>query len=66
MRIRKIFKFENPTPVHTPATIDPTEIYQRFFRYDHTNSRYCRNWKNDPGSGPFFSQIFDSGSGSER
>jgi len=24
------------TPVHTPSTIDPTEIYQCFFTYEMT------------------------------
>ena len=43
--IRKFFKFENPTPVQTPATIiDPTVIYPCFYlRNDHTDSCYCRN-----------------------
>jgi len=39
------FKFENPTPVQTPATvIDPSVIYPCFYlRNDHTDSCYCRN-----------------------
>ena len=47
----KIFKFDNPTPVQTPATIiDPTIIYPCFYlRYGHTDSCYCRNWKVAPG-----------------
>jgi len=39
------FKFENPTPVQTPAIIiDPTVIYPCFYlRNDHTDCCYCRN-----------------------
>jgi len=32
IRVWKFFKLESPTPVQTPATIDPTEIYQSFFK----------------------------------
>jgi len=28
--VRKFFKFENLTPVHSPATLDPIEIYSCF------------------------------------
>jgi len=31
VRVQKLFKFENLTPVQTPANIDPTEIFQCFF-----------------------------------
>ena len=50
IRVRKFFKYENPTPVQTPATIiDPTEIYPCFtLRNDHTDSCYCRNRKLTP------------------
>jgi len=43
IRVRKFFKFENPTPVKTPATIiDPTVIYTCFYlRNDHTDYCYC-------------------------
>ena len=43
--VRLFFKFENPTPVQTPATIiDPTVIYSCFYiRNGHTDSCYCRN-----------------------
>jgi len=41
-----IFKFENQTHVQTPATIDPTEIYQCFcLRNDNADSCCCLNWK---------------------
>ena len=41
-------------------------IYPRFhLRNDHTDSCYSRNGKSYSGSGYGFSQIFDSGSGSE-
>ena len=46
IRVRNFFKLENPTPVLTPATIDPTEIYLCFYlRNDHADSCYCRIWK---------------------
>jgi len=36
-----LFKFENPTPVQTPAAIEATENYQCFyFTNDHTDSCY--------------------------
>ena len=40
IRVHKFIKFENPTPVQTPATIiDPTVVYPCFhLRYDHTDS----------------------------
>jgi len=62
IRVRKFFKFENPTPVQTPATIiNPTEIHICFYlRNDHTDSCYCRNWKVTPAASGF-SQILDSG-----
>ena len=56
IRVRLLFKFENPSPVQTPATIiDPTVIYPCFYlRNDHTDSCYCRNGKVTPGPGPVF------------
>ena len=56
IRARQIFKFENPTPVQTPATIiDPTVTYPSFYlRNDHTDSCYCRNWNMTPVPGPVF------------
>jgi len=49
-RIRHFFKFENPTPVQTPAAIiDPTLIYPCFYlRNDHTDFCHCRKWKMTP------------------
>jgi len=48
--IRLFLKFENPTPVQTPATIiDPTVIYPCFYlRNDRTDSCYWRNGKVTP------------------
>jgi len=56
IRVRKFFKFENPTPVATPAAIiDPTVIYPCFcLRNHHTNSCYIRKWKVTPVPGPVF------------
>jgi len=50
IRIRQFFKFENPTPVQTPARIiNPTVTYPCFYsRNDHTDSCYCRNRKVTP------------------
>ena len=49
--VLQFFKFENPTPVQTPATIiNPTLIYPCFcLRNDHTDSCCCWNWKVTPG-----------------
>jgi len=49
--VQQFFKFENPTPVQTPATIiNPTVIYPCFYlRNDCTNSCCCRNGKVNPG-----------------
>jgi len=56
IRFRQFLKFENPTPVQTPATIiNPTLIYPCFYlKNDHTDSCYCRNWKVTPNLGPVF------------
>jgi len=73
IRIRQFFKFENPTPVQTPATIiNPTLIYPLrldFCPLPMFSRRKCpprllllSKLKSDSGSG--FSQIFDCGSGS--
>jgi len=50
IRVRLFFKFENPTPVQTPATIiDSTVIYPCFYlRHDRTDSCYCRTGKVTP------------------
>jgi len=65
IRVRKVYKFENPTPFQIRANIDPTEIYPCFYsRNDHADACYCRNWKLTPDLGPVFSQNKDSGSGS--
>jgi len=60
-RVRQFFKFENPTPVQTPATLsDPTVIYPCFyFRNDHTDFCYCRNRKVTPG--PVFPKLLTPG-----
>jgi len=62
-RIRLFFKFENPTPVQTPATIiDPTIIYQCFYlRNDRTDSCYCRNGNVTQDPGPFFHKFLTQG-----
>ena len=51
IRVQLFLKFENPTPVQTPATIiEPTVIYPCFYlRNDRTDSCYCRNGKVTPG-----------------
>jgi len=56
IRVRLFFKFENPTPVQTPAKIiDPTVVYPRFYqRNDRADSCYCRNGKVTPDPGPVF------------
>jgi len=47
----EFFKFENPTPVQTPATIDSTEIYPCFYlRNDHADSCHGWKWKVTPDS----------------
>ena len=63
IRVRLFFKFQNPTPVQTPATInDPTIIYPYFYlRNDHTDSYYCRNGKVTPDSGPVFPKYLTPG-----
>jgi len=62
IRFRKFFKFENSTPVQTSDTIEETENYQWFyFRNDHANSCYYRNWKVTPDSGPVFEKILAPG-----
>ena len=45
VRIRQVFKFENPTPAQTPATtINPILNYPCvYLRSDRTDSCYCRN-----------------------
>ena len=51
----KFFKFDSPTPVQTPATIDPNKIYVCFHLInDHADCCYCRNWKAAPDPGPVF------------
>jgi len=59
IRVRTFFKFENPTPVQTPAAIDPTEIHKRFYLRNnmykgHADSCYCRKQKVTPDPGPVF------------
>jgi len=63
VRVRQFFKFENPTPVKTPATIiNPTEIWPCFYlRNDHTGSCNCRNWKGAPETGPDFHKYLTPG-----
>ena len=58
IRVRKVYKFENPTPFQIRANIDPTEIYPCFYsRNDHADACYCRNWKLTPDLGPVFHKI---------
>jgi len=59
IRVRQYFRFDNPTPVQTPASIiDPTIIYLYFYlKNDHTDSCYYRNWKVTPDPGPVFPKI---------
>jgi len=54
----EIFKFENPIPVPTQATIDATEIQQclNLSSDIYKDSCYCRKWKMTPDPGAFFSQ----------
>jgi len=69
MRVRLLFKFENPTPVQTPATIiDPTVIHPCFYlRNDHADSCYYRNGKVTPVRVRFFSNLTpDLGSKEKR
>jgi len=63
VRVRQFFKFENPTPVQTPATvIVPTIIYPCFYlRNDPIDSCYCRNWK--VTLGPVFHKFLTPGPG---
>ena len=79
IQVRLFFKFENPTPAQTPATIiDPTVIYPCLtFRNDHTDSCYCRNgklllfaksrnWKVTPDPGLVFHRILTPGPKEKR
>jgi len=63
--VRLFFKFENPTPVQTPATIiDPTVICPCFYlRNDRTHSCYCRNGKVIPNPSPVFPKYMTPGPG---
>jgi len=56
IRVRQFFRFENPTPVQTPATIiDPTVIHPcLYLRNDHTDSCYCQSGKVTPVRVRFF------------
>jgi len=66
--VRVFFKFENPTPVQTSATIvDPTLIYPCFYlRNDRTDSGYCRNGKVTPNPGPVFHKFLTPGLGAKK
>ena len=60
MRFQQFFKFENLTPVPTPAAIiDPTAIYAFLLKKRPSRLPLRLKLKSDTGSG--FSQIFDSG-----
>jgi len=65
-RVWLFFKFTNPTPVQTPASImDPTVIYPCFYlRNDHADSSYCRNAKVTPG--PVFHKFLNQGPKEKR
>jgi len=56
VRVRNIFKFENPTPLQTPANMDSTEIQQCFYlrnvMYENHTDSCC--WKCKVIPGPFF------------
>ena len=56
VQIRQFFKYENPTPVQTPAAIiNPTLIYPCFYLWnDYTDSCCCRKWKVTLDPGPVF------------
>ena len=56
IRVRQFFKFDNPTPVQTPATIiDPTVIYTwLYLRYNRTDSCHNRNGKMTPDPDPVY------------
>jgi len=61
------FKFENPISVQTPATTDPTEIYQYFYlRNDQADSSYCQNWKVTTDPGPVFRKFLTPGPGPNK
>jgi len=66
--VRLFFKFENPTPVQTPATIiDPTAIYPCFYlRNDHTDSCFSRNEKVTPDPGLVFHKFLTPGPKEKR
>jgi len=55
--VKKFYKFENPTPAETPATInEPTVIYPCvYLRNDHTDSCYR---KVTPVPGPVFTNFW--------
>jgi len=55
IQVRNIFKFENPTPVQTSATIDATDIKQclyliNYIYKDHADSCCCRKSGSGTGS----------------
>ena len=69
--VRKFFKFENPTPVQTPATIDPPmvagvrnfEMYACFHLKEWPRRLLLlHKLKSASRSGSVFSQTFDTGS----
>ena len=68
IRVRKFFKFENPTPVQTPITIiDPTVIYPCFhLRKNHRDSCYCRNGRVTLDLGPVFHKFLAPGPKEKR
>ena len=63
IRVQQFLKFENPIPVQTTITIDPTKIHQCFYLLnDHADSCYFGNWKVTPGPSPFFHKNLTPGS----
>jgi len=66
--VRLLFKFENPTPVQTPAAIiNPAVIYSCFYLRNHrTDSCYCRNGKMTPDPGPVFHKFLTPGPKEKR
>jgi len=63
IRDRLFLKFENRTPIETPATIiDPTVIYTCFsLSNNRTDSCYCRNGRVTPDLGPVFHKFLTPG-----
>ena len=67
IRVRQLFKFENPTPLQTPAAIiDPTVVYQFFADEMTTQTLATTEMEKWLRIQVRFFTNFDSGSGGER